>query len=128
MYTDTTNMEHQMCDLPIIIRPTAIVTKDLKKNLEAVPGKRLIDLLQKKTAMLGTSHIIREVLSYLITYLLHGARPSLDAKQFSASHEIPRILWNTKVHNSIHKSPPPVPILSQINPVHATIPLSEDPP
>ena len=33
----------------------------LKKNLEAVPGKHLIDSLQK-TSVLGTSHIIRKVL------------------------------------------------------------------
>ena len=33
----------------------------LKKNLEAVPGKHSIDSLQK-TAILGTSHIIRKVL------------------------------------------------------------------
>ena len=35
--------------------------KSLRKNLEAVPGKHSIDSLQK-TAILGTSHIIRKVL------------------------------------------------------------------
>jgi len=47
--------------VPIIIGATGIVTRSLRKNLETVPGKHLIDSLQK-TAIIGTSHIIRKVL------------------------------------------------------------------
>jgi hypothetical protein len=45
----------------VIFGATGIVTRSLKKNLEAIPGKHSIDSLQK-TAILGTSHIIRKVL------------------------------------------------------------------
>jgi len=46
--------------VPVIIGATGIVTRSLRKNLETVPGKDSIDSLQK-TAILGTSHIIRKV-------------------------------------------------------------------
>jgi hypothetical protein len=53
------NMKYMI--IPLITGATEIVTKGLKKNLEVVPGKRSVDSLQK-TAILGTSHMIRKVL------------------------------------------------------------------
>jgi len=49
--------------IPVITGATGIVTRSFRKNLEAVTGKHSIDSLQK-TAILGTSHIIRKVLQW----------------------------------------------------------------
>jgi len=42
-----------------------------------------------------------------------------EANRFSASQEIPRILWGPKAHCRIHKCPPLFPILSQLDLFHA---------
>ena len=44
--------------------------------------------------------------------------PTWETNWFSASEEIPRIIWNPKVRYRIHNSPQPVPIQSQLDPVH----------
>ena len=64
IYIYTQRMWNLKCTIiPVIIGATGTVTRSLRKNLEAVPGKKSIDSLQK-TAILGTSHIIRIVLQY----------------------------------------------------------------
>ena len=57
-------MYYRKCKIiPATIGANRRVTKVLKENLVAVPGKHSIDSLQKtETAILGTSHIIRKVL------------------------------------------------------------------
>jgi len=54
---------------------------------------------------------------YLLTHSMEQS-PSWEANQFSASQEIPRTLWNPKIHYRIHKCPPPVTILRHLDRVH----------
>jgi hypothetical protein len=53
----------------------------------------------------------------VLTYSMQHS-PSWEANWFSAIQEIPRILRNPKVHYRIHKYPPAVSILSQLNTLH----------
>jgi hypothetical protein len=55
-------MRNMKCKIiPVITGATERATKGLKKNLGGIPGKHSVESLQK-TAILGTSHVIRKVL------------------------------------------------------------------
>jgi hypothetical protein len=41
--------------------------------------------------------------------------PSWEVTSRSAAQEFPNILWNPRVHNGVHKSPPLAPILAQMS-------------
>ena len=66
-------------------------------------------------------YLITYLFTYLLIYLLTYSMvqsPSWKASRFAASQEIPHISRNPNVHYRIHKRPPPVSILGQLNPVH----------
>ena len=60
------------------------------------------------------------VIVLYLTLLTHSMEqsPTWEASQFAGSKEIPRILWNPKIHYRFRKCPPSVPILSQNDLVH----------
>jgi hypothetical protein len=58
----------------------------------------------------------------IVTYSI---KSFIEANPFSASQESILILWKPNVQYCNQNSPPPVPVLSQINPVHDSISLFE---
>jgi hypothetical protein len=44
--------------------------------------------------------------------------PSSEAASCAATREFPNILWNPKFYSRVHKTPPLITTLSQINSVH----------
>ena len=77
-----------------------------------------------KQYLINISNRFTALFTYILTYLLTCSMEQCpwETNRFKAGQEIPHILWNPKVHYHIHNCPPPVPILSQINSVHATTP------
>jgi hypothetical protein len=62
------------------------------------------------------AYVLTYLFIYILTYLL---APSWESNRFSARQAIPCILWDPNVHYRIHKCPPPVLILSQVDSVYA---------
>jgi hypothetical protein len=90
----------------------------LKRNV-CEPKKRVWCLRRDTCLATGWNRnmIYLSFKPHIISYSTHHS-PSWESNGFTASQEISRILWNPKIHYRIHKCPPPVPILSQLDRVH----------
>jgi hypothetical protein len=84
-------------------------------------GSRVEDGKTRLALAVGTYR-----LNYLLTYFLTPWSRVLLEKVTGSQvvKKIPRILWNPKVHYRFHNRPPPVPVLSQLDPVHTPHPTS----
>jgi len=96
-------------------RPKTQCHRETDSNLLTTPLRKPSISRASPFLWLSKTHI-NAIETYLLTPWSRVLLEKLTG--VAASQEITRILWKPKVHHRIRKCPSPVPILSQMDPVH----------
>jgi len=119
-------MYHMVHDIPICLMTLAYIVCEGTLERASMMNNPSIAVTWLKVS--NDPGILKRVImvmkhdATLLNSMVHS--PSAEANDCSALEEILCLLWNLKVYYHVHSSPPMISVLSQMNSVYTSYPIS----